>query len=233
MSKSSRPTIRTSVFLLLGLIGVAIVPLGAAARFADYRGVTLGDSVATVVARLHAEPSSVRVLHEQPSLIEELTWRPSRFISGKTVTPDALAEMVLTFHLGQLVRIAATYDRERTQGLTDADLNELVSGVYGLSMLPSAALSPAAAAEGRRTVGSWRDANTSIQLWSEDRPRRAGLTVTSLIGAAVLDEAAAVAARRDAEESPKREQARLVAAAAAIVARDAKIRLDNKAKFKP
>lgn len=225
----------TGIFLLLvvSAIVVATVPLGASVRYADYRGVTLGDSVDTVVARLQVERSTIRVIHEQPSLIQELTFRPNRFVSGQTITPDTLAEMVLTFHKGELVRIAATYDRERTQGLTDADLTELASGVYGLSLLPSTGIAPATTATGRRTIGSWGDGTTIVQLWSEELPRRAGLTVTSLIGAAVLDEASSIAARRESDAAPQRERDRLAAVAAAIIVRDEKIRLENKAKFKP
>jgi hypothetical protein len=218
---------------MLSVIVAVTVPLGASARYAEYRGVVLGDSVATAVARLQAEASTVKVLYEQPSLIQELTWRPSRFISGETVAPDALSEMVLTFHLGELVRIAAAYDRERTQGLTDADLNELVSGVYGLSMLQPSATRPAAPASGRRTIGSWSDADTLVELWSEALPRRAGLVVTSKTGAAVLDQASATALRRESDAAPQRERDRLAAVAAAIIVRDEKIRVENKATFKP
>ena len=232
MSKRSRRPISTSLFLFLSVIVAGVVPLDAS-TYATYRNVTLGDSVATVVAGLNADPSTVKVLYDQPSLIQELTWRPSRFISGETVAPDALSEMVLTFHLGRLVRIAAAYDRERTRGLTDADLNELVSAVYGLSMLPSSATTPAAPVVGRRTIGSWADADTLIELWSEDLPRRTGMMIISKTGAAVLDDASATAARREFDAAPQRERDRLASVAAAIVVRDEKTRLENKAKFKP
>ena len=226
-------SITTFLLLLIGAIVIATAPLGASVRYADYRGVTLGDSVDTVVARLQVERSAIRVIHEQPSLIQELTFRPNRYISGQTITPDTLAEMVLTFHKGELVRVAATYDLERTQGLTDADLIELTSGVYGLSLLPSTGSAPASATLGRRTIGSWGDGATFVQLWSEEVPRRAGLTVTAQIAGAVLDEASTIAARREADAAPQRERDRLAAVAAAIVVRDANIRLENKAKFKP
>ena len=232
MSKNSRCPITTSLFLFLVVIVAGVVPLDAS-TYATYREVTLGDSVATVVARLNADASTVKVLHEQPSLIQELTWRPNRFVSGETVAPDALSEMVLTFHLDRLVRIAAAYDRERTRGLTDADLNELVSGVYGLSMLPSTTTTPAALAAGRRTIGSWADADTLVELWSEDLPRRTGMMITSKTGAAVLDLASATAARREFDAAPQRERDRLAAVAAAIIVREEKVRLENKAKFKP
>ena len=45
--------------------------------------------------------------------------------------------MVLTFYEGRLARIAVTYDRERTQGLTNADLHEAITSLYGASLLLS------------------------------------------------------------------------------------------------
>ena len=80
---------------------------------------------------------------------------------------------VLTFS-GQLVRIAAIYDRDRTQGLTDADLRELVSAVYGLALLPSRATTTNALVE-RRIIGSWGDHDTLVALWADAYPRRLGL----------------------------------------------------------
>ena len=53
--------------------------------------------------------------------------------------PRPLAELVLTFHQARLARIVATYDREKTVGLTDADLEELLSEVYGVPLLRSTA----------------------------------------------------------------------------------------------
>ena len=122
--------------VLLGSM-IAFAPLHASPVFSHYRGVTLGDSLATVMTELKADAASVKALHEVPSLIQELTWRPQRYISGQAVTADPLAEMVLTFHVGQLVRIAAIYDRDRVHGLTDADLRELVGAVYGVALLTS------------------------------------------------------------------------------------------------
>jgi hypothetical protein len=227
MTKIQRHAIRTCLFI--AAIAGAVVPLGASTPFSRYRNLALGDSVATVVERLQIETPNVKVLFEQPSLVQELTWHPYRFISGVAVTPDPLSEVVLTFHLGKLVRIAATYDRDRIQGLTDADLQELVSVVYGLSMLPSRSN----AAVGRRTIGSWGDADALVVLWGDEYPRRSGLTITSPAGAAALDEAAIIGARLVADDAPRRERLRLAVAAAAVIDREAQIRLENKAKFKP
>jgi len=217
--------------VLLGSL-IAFAPLHASPLFAHYRGVTLGDSLATVMTALKAEAASVKVLHEVPSLIQELTWRPQRYISGLAVTADPLAEIVLTFHVGQLVRIAATYDRDRVHGLTDQDLRELIGTVYGVALLPSrdTAANPAAA---RGIIGSWGDEATRVVLWTEAYPRRSGLTITAQAAAVRMDEAAAIGVGLDAAQAPQRRRVLEAAAAAAIVDREALIRAQNKARFKP
>jgi hypothetical protein len=63
--------------VLLGSL-IASAPLQASPVFSHYRGVTLGDSVASVMTELKADAANLKVLHEVPSLIQELTWRPQR-----------------------------------------------------------------------------------------------------------------------------------------------------------
>lgn len=219
------------VFAFAAIV-TTMAPLHATTVFSHYRGVTLGDSVATVLKQLGAEAANLKVLHERPSLVEELTWRPQRYVSGLTVTADPLAEMTLSFHMGQLVRIAATYDRDRTHGLTDADLRELVEDVYGLALLPSRPTTANPSAE-RRVIGSWGDGETRVVLWSDDYPRRSGLTISAHGAAARMDEAVAIGAGLAAAEEPLRRRALEASAAAAIVDREAVIRAQNKARFKP
>ena len=219
-----------SSFVVVAIVTSA-APLHASPLFSHYRGVTLGDSLATVMTELKAEAASVKVLHEVPSVIQELTWRPQRYISGVAVTADPLAEIVLTFHVGQLVRIAAIYDRDRIHGLTDADLHELVGAVYGVALLPSRDIAANPAAD-RGIIGSWGDENTQVVLWAEQYPRRSGLTITST-AAARMDEAAAIGVGLDAAQAPQRKRALEAAAAAAMVDREALIRAQNKARFKP
>src|SRR6186997_3110300 len=133
---------------------IAVPARAAESELSRYRGVTLGESVATVISALKATPADVKVLRERPSLVQELTWRPLRFISGATLEADPLAEMILTFHSDHLVKITATYDRERIAGLTEADLLEALSAVYGVSALMSTSALPTAQnAMERRTIG--------------------------------------------------------------------------------
>lgn len=224
------------VSLLIFACGLSLLPLTTTteAPLSHYRGVTLGDSVQVVTDRLQLGPSDIKVVHERPSLVQEVTWRPRRFISGSTVESDPLAEMVLTFHAGKLARIAVAYDRERTQGMTNADLHEALSSVYGVSTLLSKPMQPTVnASTERQTFGRWEEGDTLLLLWREQYPSRVGLTITSVAADVLLRDALARGAKLFADEGPARDKARLAGEAAAVQARDEKIRLDNKTKFKP
>lgn len=201
-----------------------------------YRDLTLGASVASVVEQLQVPDADVKVLHDNPSL-QQLTWKPHRFISGVTVTADPLAEMVMTFHLGRLVRIVAIYDRERIAGLTDSDLQELLSRSYGPSLLPATAspggVDVAGAPAGRQPISTWANAVANVTLWREDYPRRAGLTIASTVADRAFQEAMVAASTLAEETAPQREREKAAAAAAEVKNRIEQTRLENKANFKP
>ena len=218
-------TLAIAVTLLLS------IPLHGDGEWSRYRVVTLGDSVATSIERLEIVEPTIKVLYEQPSLVQELTWRPHRFISGASVSPDPLGELVLTFMDGKLVRITATYDRDRTQGLSDADFVDLLGATYGLARVPTRAIG-VVRFEPRRTIANWGDDDALVRLWSEDHPRRVGLTITSP-GDAALQAAIANGIIVERDAAPARELARQAAAAAAVKQREEKTRLANKANFKP
>ena len=217
----------------LSLAGPAV---SAEVVLSHYRGISLGDSVPTVVDRLQLPAADVKVVQESPTVVQEVTWRPHRYVSGATVEPDPVAEMVLTFHLGRLARIAVIYDRERTQGLTDADLLELMSPAYGASQLivsPTQSTFTVTPLAERQTIGQWEDAETLLRLWRDHYPNRVGLTFTSIVEDRALQQALTDGALLHTAEAPARELARLTAEAAAIEARDVKSRTNNKAAFKP
>jgi len=226
--------LRILLLTLTSVLSLVLPATSAEPVLSQYRGVTLGDSVEVVVDRLQSAAADVKVVHERPSLVQELTWRPHRYVSGASVEPDPMAEMVLTFYMGRLARIAVTYDRERTQGLTDADLAEALGQAYGVSMLISAptqrTMRPSLE---RQPIGRWEDAETLLLLWRERYANRVGLTLTSIADDPALQEAIAAGVRLHAAEGPGRDLARRTAEAAALQARDEKTRRDNKATFKP
>ena len=213
---------------------VLSVPLSAAApTLSRYRDVALGDSVTGVSERMKVPSASVKVLYKEPALVQEITWRPHRFVSGATVHPDPLAEMVMTFHADRLARIVVTYDRERTQGLTDSDLIELLNETYGTPILQSTTPPVLTATTPRHVIASWSDGAAEVLLWREEYPRLVGLTITATLEDAKLQRTIGEAARVSALGAPERERDRQEAAAAAIKDRDERVRLENKAKFKP
>jgi hypothetical protein len=215
-------------------VGLATPTIFAESVLANYRGVTLGDSIEVVVEQLKLSAADVKVVHERTALIQELTWRPRNATSGTTTQADSIADIVLTFQAGQLARIGVNYDRSRTQGLTDADLQEAMASVYGPSMLIATPTQPtASSASPRQTIGRWEDAETRLILWREQYPNRVGLIISSIASDARLQQMISDGERLAAAEGPARDLARRTADAAAIQARDEKIRRENKTNFKP
>jgi hypothetical protein len=177
-------------------------------------------------------PSDVAILHARPAMIQQLTWRPNQFFTGRTGAPEALAEMVLTFHLGQLARVVATYDRDRTEGLTNADLRDSFTTIYGASMLVPTPGGVRSSGD-PEIIGQWGDGETLVVLLREAFPRRITVTVSSVAADRLLQDALASGARLDATEAPTRDMVRRLSEELTQRRRDEQSRLDNKSAFKP
>jgi hypothetical protein len=223
-----------SLLTLTCAMSLAAPAIAAEPVLSHYRGVTLGDSIKVVVDRLQMAASDVKVVHERAALVQELTWRPRSGFGGLNGEADSVSEMILTFHDGKLAQISVIYDRPRTQGLTNLDLQEALARTYGTALLPSTPTQPASGAPAlRQPIGRWEDAETLLILWREQFPNRVGLTITSIAADGALQRTIADGVRNDLAEAPAREVARRAAEVAALKERDEKIRLDNKTKFKP
>jgi hypothetical protein len=235
MTFPSRKRLSFAIWTVAVVLVASVAPVQTAgSALSRYRGVALGDSTAAVMAVLDVPASDVKIVNERPSLVQEITWSPHRFISGKISAPDSLAGMVLTFHAGRLVRIVATYDRERTAGLTEADFQDAIGAGYGATLLQSnASWTAPQGPMDRKTFGRWEDPDTLVLLWSDRYPSRTGLTISTIAADALMQEAVAEGKRLDAAEAPARELALREANAAALRTRNEKIRLENKAAFKP
>jgi hypothetical protein len=203
-----------------------------ASNYSQYRGVSIGDSPAAVVAALNATSADVVVVTARPALVEQITWRPNQFFTGRTAPPDALSEMVLTFHRGHLARIVATYERDGTEGLTDADLHAAFSATYGTPMLEP---TPAAAGPigGPHTIGRWGDGDTLVVLWRADFPRRISVTISSVADDRLMQATLAAAKRLDAIEAPAWDIVRRTSDEFSKRQRTERARSDNRSTFKP
>ena len=84
---------------------LAIHAVSASPVYSRYRGVSIGDSVHAAVTTLNMTASDIAVVHARPSLIQQISWRPNHYFSARTSKPDAIAEMVLPFHLGRISKV--------------------------------------------------------------------------------------------------------------------------------
>ena len=203
-----------------------------------YRDVAFGSSVSKVVAITGTNASAVKVIHERPALIQEITWRPQYSAGRSAERIEAVREVAFRFHNDQLFSITVIYDARLVEGLTNADIIAAVSAVYGPAALtPAASLGPAAVPPGMinatTALARWQSTDYEFTLMREVYPATFRLIGVSRAVAAVarVDEADAV--RLDAQEAPRRRAEQAVADAERRKAADDKTRTTNKGEFHP
>jgi hypothetical protein len=198
----------------------------------DYRGFTLGSSLAAVMAGTGDSVAQPRTIHSRPALLQELTWNPTlpiRLAEGA----DPVRQIVFHFVDDRLYKILVEYDRGRTEGLTKADLIAALGVSYGArGPLPPAARS-SYSLDTAVTIARWQDADATVDLKHYEYGGGFGLVVTSptLERAALAGTRAALAI--DAREAPLKEAALLKARDAQERETAAKRRSTNKDAFTP
>ena len=114
--------------------------------------------------------SEAKTIHKRPALLQDLEWRPSRWILG-SVSPstDAVRQIVFSFYDDRLFRIVVDYDHERTEGLTDADMIDAISAVYGTRLTRTSGRAARVASrveiESGSSVAKWGDAGHVVALY--------------------------------------------------------------------
>jgi hypothetical protein len=206
---------------------------------AQYRNFELGVNVAAVSVLTGVATSEAKTIHERPAVLQDLEWRPSRWTSSSAVLPstDPVQQIAFSFYNDRLFRIVVDYDRDRTEGMTEADMVEALSAVYGAT-LPRAA-GPARVAsrvetESGSPVARWGDAGHAVVLYRTSSYRGGfRLIVTDAALDGLARKATAQAVRLDDQEAPKREVARLKKEQDDGRAAADKARLANKKVFRP
>lgn len=217
-------------FVLGGQPLAAQVPL-------EYRGYVLESSVASVIKVADARDYETKTIHQRPARIQEVEWRaPYAPLDGSPADPVRLVRF--SFYEDQLYRIVVTYDRDRTEGLTDDDLIESLSEIYGLPLLPSrgtglAALPAEVSAADVTIVSRWEDTGALLTLTQNTYPRHYQLVLISKALSERADAANMESGRLDALEAPQRELDRREKAASEARLASEKARAINKAAFRP
>ncbi len=203
-----------------------------------YRDFQLGSTVASVQKTSGATANDVKSIQQRPDRIQELRWRPSERYNDRMTPTEAVREVIFTFYNDQLFKMMIDYDRERTEGLTDADLIDAISARYGVPVLQATSLhtnapAPATPLDGDAVVARWSDADTSLTLVRGIYPTTLRLIIARKSTEALALNAAAEAARLDRVEAPQRELERVNRMAEDSRAAAEKARVVNKPLFKP
>jgi hypothetical protein len=202
-----------------------------------YRDFPLGANVASVSALAGVSASEAKTVHERPAILQDLQWRRPYTSSGPAASLDPVQQIAFSFYNDQLFRLAIDYDHDRTEGMTDADMIEAISAVYGPTVKPLLKTGRAAASrieeESGTRVARWGNADYSAILYRTFSASGFRMLVTAVRLDALARTAEAQALRLDEREAPQREIARQKKEADDVRASQGKARLANKAAFKP
>jgi hypothetical protein len=226
--------LRMSVLLFFSVAFPASVTAGA--DLGSYRNFHLGMTFADVAkqASLPAS-SSARLISSRPERIEELDWHVNWGPPGAAQS-NPLSEVLFRFYRGELFEIGVTYDRDQTRGLTEADIIEAISSVYGPAAKTVAAeVSFDSGGAGRilKVVACWEDAQSQVSLVHLPYGTSFGMVISSRANKALAEQAIVESGRLDQVEAPQRELALRARRLAETQAADEKARALNKPGFRP
>ena len=218
--------------LVIAVVVVFSSQLGSAQDLSSYRGYVLESSLESVVAASKARVADVKTLHERPAKIQELEWRAPYASSGGALA-DPVRGAVFTFCDDALYQVVVNYDRDRTNGLTNSEIIESLTALYGEPVLRSSRSRPPAALPDAVVIAQWDSAAASLTLLRDSFSPEFQLVLVSKALSTRARTAIREAGRLDAIEAPRRElEERKKEIADAAGARD-KIRTTNKAAFRP
>ena len=230
---------KTRVIAVSLYAAVLFFPLAAAGQdLSRYRDVPFGSTVASVIAVTRTSADAVKALHQRPSLIQELQWRPQYALGRAPGGVDPAQQVTLRFYDDQLFSITVVYEARLVQGLTNEDLIEGVSAVYGPATLTAAASkgpvpAPPGAINASTAIASWQSADYRFTLMREVYPATFRLIGVSKGLEPLARAAETEAARLDKEEAPRREAERALAEAQRRTAAEDTTRATNKSEFRP
>jgi len=205
---------------------------------AQYRNFALKSDLATVSTSAGVQASDAKLIHERPAVLQDLDWRPSRWVTGSTVaSTDPVDQLVFSFYNDQLYRVVVDYARDRTEGMTDADMIEAIAAAYGAPDKPASRAARAVSgieAESGAVVARWGGAGHTVVLYREST-YGAGfrLIVTEPQLDLLAQRATADALRLDERDAPRVELERQKKERDDTRATAEKARVVNKAVFRP
>jgi hypothetical protein len=197
-----------------------------------YREFQLGMNLLAVAKQAKRNPSEVKVVHQRPEVIQQLEWQPEHFL-GSSPQTDPVKEVLFSFYNGELFRMSVTYDWYRVGGLTDEDMVQAISAIYGRTETKTLLSLPQPDKEDEKVIARWADSQYSLDLLQASYPHTFKMVLVSKRLNALAGAAVAEAIRMDEQEAPRREIERQKKQAEENRAELEKVRLVNKATFRP
>ena len=222
-------------FLLSALVFSSVATALPGADLASWRNFHLDTPVADVVKQASLIASDARVISSRPAKIEEIDWHASWNSPGAPATP--FSEVLFRFYNGGLFEMTVTYDRSQTRGLTDDDMIDAISGVYGQATGNTAAemsfTNPGRNRSPVKVIAGWEDAQSRIRLVHLPYGSGFGMVISSRANKTLADQALIESDRLDRVEEPQRQLALRAREVADARAADDKARATNKLGFHP
>ena len=201
-------TLHSSILCLVALL--LLTPLLRAQDLSKYRHFTVGMSLTKLLERTDQKMTDVKIIHNRPALIQELTWWPPN-VPGTSLRPDSVEQILFSFCNGELYKISVTYDRLSTEGLTEADMVKAISAKYGPATIVAPEIDSATSDRynsKQKPVASWEDAQYSFSLVRSSFGDALGLVAFSKRVNAQAELAIVEALKLDEQEGPKRDAER-------------------------
>jgi hypothetical protein len=142
-------------------------PLIYGQDLSKYRNFSFGASLASVSKQVDRQPIQAELIHQQPALIQELTWYPPQPY-GSSRPAEPVEKVLFSFYNGELYRMLVFYDSSAVKGLTDEDMIRAVSAKYGTATKPVADVNFPTNPSYRATekvVARWEDSQYSFNLF--------------------------------------------------------------------
>ena len=207
--------------------------LVSAGDFSTYREFQFGMTLPAVVKLVGMNSSQAKVIHERPALIQDLDWQLGRHPGS---SPDAgpVNDIRFSFCNGELFRMVVNYDRYKTEGLTAEDMIEGISAKYGTATRPTAEIIlPSLLNEPVKVIARWEDSQYSFDLVPSFYGPGFAMVLCSKRLGALAQTAVTEALQLDAQEAPQREAERQRKQEEENRVKEEKVRLANKASFRP
>ena len=227
---------RSITISILGL--VLSTPLIHAQDLSKYREFQFGMNLVAVAKQADVKPSEARVIHQRPAVIQELEWRPRRFLASSS-QEDPVKEILFSFYNGELFRMLVNYDLHKTEGLTDEDMVEAISAKYGIATRPAAKITLLLSSsfhvynDSEQVIARWENSQYSFNLFRSSYQPAFGMLVISKPLDGVARAAIVEAIRLDEQEAPQREIDRQKKQEEESRVAQEKARPGNKVNFRP